>query len=585
MSGVTSLPTAKSSSFITYRLNKYSVGSSGTTNKIREQLGFRDDIIWRRFSNRRLELIDKFNLSHFKASEQDQNIRRIAAMLREEFGYPESTSNEFEKLVTAAVQSVRRNRKRAMRKRAAAFKAATLNGNHFNMPYFTSPSANDPIWNNALNYAAADPFVPNNFSVLSQSPPGGLAVYPLGYQSYLPSNMVEQPYNINALQSTNRLPQKMFNENPNYQFINHRYDFTNFPPMNGMKESITSTQIPLAFSVNIPGIPTNPTACGGQGYDGIIRRAMSDVMNAYFLLSGPGRKCDEETVVRERVCHSMKNSKQCHNILNSAEPLKHFEHLRVLGETAIKKSAAEVMKRHFQTGVNPSIEPILTKTGSSTWISNLSLKLFSPVVRMDLSQFPMFEVQIELLYLSLGCIVHDFGYDDPYIALNNLIYNELKDVYTIHENNNTDGNSISCKIIKAAYNGDNKEFNFSFSKNRPLTIVDVLERFQSLFGMRPSNINHLAMYYQNKIVLDDFILSEILKADTESTLSIEIIDLNKEPVLESQMPVGEKIYSYSSLSSTAPSKIAKKITIQRTRRKEPQCRCHRSRIIHRLNLL
>ncbi|QGN18163.1 transcription factor VHR1 [Kluyveromyces marxianus] len=91
---------------------------SGTTHRIREQLNFSDDKKWKQFSSRRLELIDKFNLSERKASEQDENIRQIANILRTEFGYPTTTSSEFEKLVTAAVQSVRRNRKRSTKTRS-----------------------------------------------------------------------------------------------------------------------------------------------------------------------------------------------------------------------------------------------------------------------------------------------------------------------------------------------------------------------------------------------------------------------------------------------------------------------------------
>ncbi|KAL3237666.1 uncharacterized protein RNJ42_00653 [Nakaseomyces bracarensis] len=94
--------------------NKHS--KNGTTHKIREQLNFIDEKKWKRFSSRRLELIDKFQLSQFKASEQDLNIKQIANILRTEFGYPVTYSSEFEKLVTAAIQSVRRNRKRSKKK-------------------------------------------------------------------------------------------------------------------------------------------------------------------------------------------------------------------------------------------------------------------------------------------------------------------------------------------------------------------------------------------------------------------------------------------------------------------------------------
>ncbi|KAH3680793.1 hypothetical protein WICMUC_000144 [Wickerhamomyces mucosus] len=87
----------------------------GITHQIREQLNFTDPSKWRKFTNRRLELVDKFNLSSKKASEQDGLILKIADILRLEFGYDDSKINEFDKLVRAAVQSVRRNRKRSLK--------------------------------------------------------------------------------------------------------------------------------------------------------------------------------------------------------------------------------------------------------------------------------------------------------------------------------------------------------------------------------------------------------------------------------------------------------------------------------------
>lgn len=89
----------------------------GITQAIRTHLGFNDDKKWKQFSTRRLELIDKFNLSYKKASEQDDSIKQIANLLRIEFGFPMDTLMDFDKLVRAAIQSVRRNRKRSSRSR------------------------------------------------------------------------------------------------------------------------------------------------------------------------------------------------------------------------------------------------------------------------------------------------------------------------------------------------------------------------------------------------------------------------------------------------------------------------------------
>ncbi|RCK62477.1 Transcription factor VHR2 [Candida viswanathii] len=88
----------------------------GVTHSIRDKLSFHDERLWKRFSARRLELIDTLDLSSRKASEQEQEIRKVAETLRTEFNYHPSYAPDFNKLVRAAVQSVRRNRKRSSKK-------------------------------------------------------------------------------------------------------------------------------------------------------------------------------------------------------------------------------------------------------------------------------------------------------------------------------------------------------------------------------------------------------------------------------------------------------------------------------------
>lgn len=87
----------------------------GITYQIRSKLNFLDERLWKRFSARRLELIDTMDLSSKKASEQEDDIRNVAEALRTEFKYSSEYYNDFDRLVRAAIQSVRRNRKRSYR--------------------------------------------------------------------------------------------------------------------------------------------------------------------------------------------------------------------------------------------------------------------------------------------------------------------------------------------------------------------------------------------------------------------------------------------------------------------------------------
>lgn len=85
---------------------------AGITHAIRQRLGFEDSRLWKRFLARRLELIDTLDLSSKKASDQEDEIKKVAEILRLEFRYDVQYFSDFDKLVRAAVQSVRRNRKR-----------------------------------------------------------------------------------------------------------------------------------------------------------------------------------------------------------------------------------------------------------------------------------------------------------------------------------------------------------------------------------------------------------------------------------------------------------------------------------------
>lgn len=98
----------------------------GITRLIREKLNFQDDRLWKRFSARRLELIDAMELSSKKASEQEDEIRKVAEILRTEFLYDQLYYLDFDKLVRAAVQSVRRNRKRGSKTNRAGSKRQHL---------------------------------------------------------------------------------------------------------------------------------------------------------------------------------------------------------------------------------------------------------------------------------------------------------------------------------------------------------------------------------------------------------------------------------------------------------------------------
>lgn len=92
--------------------------SNGATSVIRRRLHFADEALWKRFTTRRLQLVESLSLSSKKASEQYDQINVCAHTLMSEFGFPDETLSEFDKLVRLAIQSVRRNKKRSEKRQA-----------------------------------------------------------------------------------------------------------------------------------------------------------------------------------------------------------------------------------------------------------------------------------------------------------------------------------------------------------------------------------------------------------------------------------------------------------------------------------
>lgn len=108
-----------------HRGNRSHPHAQGATSIIRDKLGFKDEAMWKRFSSRRLQLVESLSMSSKKASEQDEEIKICAKTLMKEFGFPHDTLPEFDKLVRLAIQSVRRNKRRSEKRLASKLETLT----------------------------------------------------------------------------------------------------------------------------------------------------------------------------------------------------------------------------------------------------------------------------------------------------------------------------------------------------------------------------------------------------------------------------------------------------------------------------
>lgn len=598
--------------------NKHS--KNGTTHRIREQLNFVDEKKWKRFSSRRLELIDKFQLSQFKASEQDLNIKQIANILRTEFGYPVTYSGEFEKLVTAAIQSVRRNRKRSKKK------SFMVNGN---ASYSTSDE--DPVSRmaspigvalqppmspvpisaaaaaaaaNAATAAALQPLAPNNMGIGM----GGPCPPTMAQQSALPVHVpvhvpvpvslqqqqqlqLQQPAPVQGTQALS-LPQPQQND-PSMRFARATTPLhdTKFGRMISPLSAASPPSRPLSNQVRVlpPPSVTSGTHSNGRAekYDDLIKSLITDLVNNTVPLHEQAMKDNNGLAMRlsefgnnnvdankpqdptpsgmpfflrEKIILLIQKSKSCAELANTQGSMELYSNLVTLGEMAIRSSVAFLVERFFSNMLSISMEYISKKSMSDENMANLCLKLFSPAVRTNLSNMPMYEVQIKTLWLVSGAIVKDFGFDPCLYPLSEAIHHLIMTQYPLTNQNNSNNTVSESEDIKPIifpipttssqrttllstlpmkpehanedinkkviinYRDNEHVFTFHQLSNGTPTVTEIMENSKSLFNIVTSTLP-LGLFYEGNLVTDD-LLNRLFSDFTTPEIRLQIMQTN-----------------------------------------------------------
>lgn len=485
-----------------YRVAK-SVNNGGTTQKIREQLNFSDEKKWKRFSGRRLELIDKFGLSERKASEQDDNIRQIATILRTEFGYPLNSASEFEKLVTAAVQSVRRNRKRS-KKREPTSPSGLPSPNHTTV----SASEDDDSRTNS----------PNNLP--QQAAPAHVILPAIQPKVSIPSSVASIP----VVQSQ------------------QRYDDI----VKGIIADMVNCVVPLSEQSqrdqsNGPNLTDFALSSNDQNL--LSLGLHSQVGNGG---SASSNNTDIPFFLREKILLQIQRSGTCSKVACVPGSVDLFSNLEILGEMCIKSAIAFVIERFFSNLMPSSMEYITSKTYSEESLSLLCTKLFGPATKRNLNQLPHTQVQLKLLHLVMGAIVKDFGFDPCLYPLSEVIHHLVMNQYPLLYNSSNSTSepknqraailsSLSMKPQVANQDVNKKVllrfkdreqlFTFHLLSNGPPTVSEILENSQSLFHIF-SKTKSLALCHQGEIIHDDFQLAKLFNSLSEDYIVLELKEVD-----------------------------------------------------------
>lgn len=492
------------------RSTPYKVGKpvgNGTTHKIREQLNFSDEKKWKEFSGRRLELIDKFGLSERKASEQDENIRQIATILRTEYGYPLSSANEFEKLVTAAVQSVRRNRKRS-KKRSGGSGSCTSDEDITRM---SSPC---------------------QIAVPPPAPPVPSASAPPSFHSQqLPTPLPLQAPVVPAMKNTIIPPR--------------------IPVIQSQQMYDDIVKSIIADLVN-NAVPFNEQSREDSGGPNLTDFALSS--NDRNLLSLGLKNHNHANhspalpfFLREKTLIQIQRSRSCFDMAFAQGSVEMYSNLEFLGEMTTRSAVVFVVERFFSNLMPSSMEYITSKSSSQESFSNLSIQMFGPASKRNLSQLPPKQVQLKVLFLAIGGLVKDFGFDPCLYPLSEIIHHLIMVQYPLLTtesslpHNSTYGqrtaviSSLSMKPQVANRDVNKKvfirfkereqQFTFHLLSNGPPTVHEVLENCKQLFQI-VNQSKPLALYHDQQLVHEDTELARLFSSFTNDTVILEVRELS-----------------------------------------------------------
>lgn len=413
-----------------------SASGYGTTHKIREQLDFTDEVKWKQFSSRRLELIDKFELSKHKASEQDENIKQIANMLRIEFEFPIEATQGFEKLVTAAVQSVRRNRKRSKKKTPGSSssstqkkvrKPATPTGSRSQTESVSGRSRSNSTSSSSSSMSSASTNTNTTATTTATSSKTTTGDSQMATrQSQTQISRMNTPTSIASPPSTISLP------------FHHS---VLSPPNNSFQNAVQNILLPLPTSLKksnllsggesqtqqqsqVPQQPSHPKKPVTD--EDVAKSIISDMI----ILPVIHNKAFIELVKNSETCNSIISK---NDSLNESKPapatsatfFATHANIEILGEMAMKFSISFSVENNYSekfADIASTKEYITLKTFQQESLTNLAKCLFNKfninanIFKQNDSPFIS-----KLLFIIIGCLVKDHGFNKTLSALNPLL--------------------------------------------------------------------------------------------------------------------------------------------------------------------
>lgn len=478
-----------------------------STKDIRNLLGFEGQKKWKDFTNRRLQLIDTFKLSEDKASKQDTNVKQVANILRVEFNYPITTASHFEKLVVAAIQSVRRNKKRSIKRqhirpsegeyqKTEKINTKTIVKTEHSLPKLTKINS-DIILSRRSKHGSSGILIPdetNSKSFLNLNESIVQETYDPSQDEIIKTVLSDIVNNFIPLSDQKKRSQ------------NSLPDLSNF---------LSNNDEDTELLININHNPETP----------------------FFL--------------KEKLLQNIEKSRTCFEVSSSIESLEKFTLVSRLGKSAYETSINFIFEKFCKHDLN-RIEFLTNRSNSIKFISSLSSNLFKSATRIEVATSLSVDSRVALLYLSIGSLIKDFGFEQTLYPLCELLIQHIFTQYPFpelklkgeQENLKTSKSSKDAilltlpiephlaskelfKEVTIKYRDKKQIFTFPLLSNGPPTFTEIMKNCRTLFNISSLNNTPLGLYHEESLITDDDILAQLFKVISSQSLVLDIKPIEK----------------------------------------------------------
>ena len=496
-----------------------------STKELRRSLALEDQGTWKRFTERRRQLLSTFSLGEQRASSQNDDIVRVADVLRTEFHYPLTARALFEKLVIAAVQSIRRNKKRAVhRQEVRAASKGSVDG-------VDRPSK-------IVKHKVAKPKViaalPEPINPIRPLPslPGFSHIDTTSHTTELHVSANQSIENLSSPHSpTPTHPTRTTWEQPSQLLRNVREPDL----VRRVLSDIVNTVVPL-HEQRRGSWHTEPDLSGfltGNHRDMESMLPMETKQEIPFSL-------------KEKLLQNIERSKTCSEVVNSPRTIGEFSVLASLGKSSYNTALTFVIEK-FTAAQQNSLDILSDEAASMAFASDVCTSLFRSASKVDVKTALGEESRCALLFIAVGSLIKDFGFDSVLYPLCELVMQLIMIKHPIRERSNnmsTSSNQAAknssdallltlpinpqlankelYRNVVIKYGSKEQNFKFPLLSNGPPTLSEIMKNSRALFAISDLNKIPLGLYHENSIITTDEHLASLFKGVSSKSLDLVI---------------------------------------------------------------